>query len=143
MTHRREFIGMALAGSIGLIAGCVGGGRNGSGSVVEETTSVSMTQSQFDPRNIHVDAGATVTWTNESGVDHTVTNASENWSGDTVVASGEEATEGFETAGVYEVYCSFHGAADLSGMSMKVAVGDATIEEPLDTSSSDGGGGGY
>ncbi|MFB6086330.1 MAG: hypothetical protein ABEJ84_05940 [Halodesulfurarchaeum sp.] len=48
----------------------------------------------------------------------------------------------FEESGVYEAYCSYHGSASLSGMSMKIAVGDATIEDPLGESS-DGDGGIY
>lgn len=142
MQHRREFIRTAVAGGLVLVAGCTGGDGNGSGNGTTETpaTSVSMTQSQFDPRNTHVDVGATVTWTNESGVDHTVTSASANWEKDTVVAGDEETTHTFEESGVYEVYCSYHGSVDLSGMSMKIAVGDATIEEPLGESDDDGGG---
>lgn len=144
MTHRREFLRSAVAGGLVLVAGCAGGGTDpGNGTTENGPATVSMTQSQFDPRNSNVDTGATVTWTNDSGVDHTVTSASANWEEDVVVASGEETTHTFEESGVYEVYCSYHGSADLSGMSMKVGVGGATIEEPLGESSDDGGGSVY
>ncbi|MDZ7849836.1 MAG: plastocyanin/azurin family copper-binding protein [Halodesulfurarchaeum sp.] len=144
MTHRREFLRTAVAGGLVLVAGCAGGGSDtGNGTTETGPATVSMTDSQFDPRNIEVDAGTTVTWTNDSGMDHTVTSASTNWEKDTVVASGEETTHTFEESGVYEVYCAYHGSADLSGMSMKVGVGDATIEEPLGESSDDDGGGLY
>lgn len=96
--------------------------------------------SQFDPRNIQVDVGATVTWTNEDSFEHTVTSASDNWSKDTRVPGGEQTTHTFEESGVYDVYCTIHGSANLTGMSMKVGVGGATIESPLGGSEQDGGG---
>lgn len=137
------------------VAGCSGGSGGGGGDTtdgggsdaVKETTEVAMTGSQFQPRNIHVDAGATVTWTNEDGYAHTVTAASDNWSFDEEVSGGGSVSHTFENSGVYDVYCKFHGSADLTGMSMKIAVGDATIEDPLgggggDETTTEGGGGG-
>lgn len=153
---RRNLLKAASAVSAGLLAGCTGGGDGGgdggdggdgggeNGAAVEETATIAMGGSQFDPRNAHVDAGTTVTWTNDDSVGHTVSSASDNWDFDETVDGGGEATYTFEDGGVYDVYCRFHGSADLSGMSMKIAVGDATIENPVGggSSSSDGGGGG-
>lgn len=138
---RRTFLTTAAAIGIGTISGCSGGGGGSGGSNVEETADIAMVDSQFDPRNARVDAGATVTWTNEDTAGHTVTSASDNWELDVTVDGGGEATHTFEASGVYDVYCRFHGSADLSGMSMKIAVGDASIESPLGGSS--GGGGPY
>ena len=76
-----------------------------------------------------------MTWTNEDDTTHTVTSASDNWTQDTEVDGGGQTTHTFEQDGVYDCYCRFHGSTDLSRTSMKVAVGDATIESPL------GGGG--
>ncbi|MFB6281296.1 MAG: plastocyanin/azurin family copper-binding protein [Haloferacaceae archaeon] len=149
MVRRRTLI-RAAAGALALAAGCSGSGgggettAGGGGATVVETTSVSMVDTQFDPRNVRVEAGAEVTWTNEDEGGHTVTAASDNWSLDVEVAGGERTSHAFAESGVYDVYCRFHGSPDLSGMSMKVAVGDATIEDPL-TGGGDGGGegGGY
>lgn len=154
MIRRRAVLGAAATGGLALVAGCTGGnnpgGSSGNGNgdeeaSVEETSSVSMTGQQFDPRNIHVDTGATVTWTNDDSFEHTVTSASDNWNMDSSVAGGKETTFTFEENGVYDVYCTIHGGSDLSGMSMKVGVGDATIESPLGGGSSgdDTGGGAY
>lgn len=143
--NRRTYLTTTAAVAIPMIAGCTGGSGStdgdteGSGDVVE-TTDVSMVGSQFDPRNIHIDIGATVTWTNEDSTAHTVTSASDNWSFDTEVSGGGTAEYTFEESGVYDVYCRFHGSSDLSGMSMKVGVGDATIQSPLGGSEEDGGG---
>lgn len=47
----------------------------------------------------------------------------------------------FAASGVYDGYCRVHGGTALSVMRMNIAVGDATIEEPL--GQGDGGGGPY
>jgi plastocyanin len=116
------------------------------GRQVQESSTVAMVDSQFDPRNIHDHAGRAVTWTNEDSRDHTVTSASANWQVDELVAGGKSVAYTFEDSGVYDVYCSFHGfATDLDGMSMNVAVGDATIEDPVGSgkATTDDGGGAY
>lgn len=146
MISRRRVLAAVTAAAITAASGCTGStGESGDdeGATIEETSDVQMTDSQFQPRNIQIDAGTTVTWTNEDSVEHTVTSASDNWSKDTSVPGGEQTTHTFEDSGVYDVYCSIHGSSDLSGMSMKVGVGDATIESPLGGGETDGGGGYY
>lgn len=137
---RRQLLELVAAGSV-LLAGC--SSSDDDGDPVEETSSVAMADSQFDPRNISVDTGTTVTWTNDDDTAHTVTNASDNWENDTEVAGGAETTHTFEESGVYDVFCRFHGSADLSGMSMKIGVGDATIDDPLGSDGGDDTAGGY
>lgn len=139
--QRRRFLAVAGWAVTAAAAGCLGSGTDstGDGGQVIETTDVSMVGSQFDPRNVNVDAGATVTWTNDDSAAHTVTNASVNWTFDEEVAGGGSTEFTFEESGVYAVYCRFHGSADLTGMSMKVGVGDATIEQPLGGAQGSGG----
>ncbi len=140
--QRRKFLTTSATISIGISTGCLEGdgqqenteGKNGQTSI-QETNSVSMVNSQFSPRNIHIDIGTTVTWTNDDGFGHTITSASDNWEKDTEVSGGGSTTYTFEESGVYDVYCRFHGSEDLSGMSMKIAVGNATIQSPLGTQS--------
>ncbi|TMT85862.1 hypothetical protein E2L06_04345 [Haloterrigena sp. H1] len=135
--NRRTILTATGGMSTLFVTGCLGG----SGPVGEETTDVSMEDEQFDPRNVHADTDATITWTNEGETRHTVTAASDNWEKDSEVPDGAETTHTFGESGVYDVYCSIHGDAELSGMSMKVSIGDATIENPLgDGSDADGGG---
>ena len=142
MTHRRRFLTVFAATTVTAVPGCTGSTGRGSASV-EETSEVTMTESQFQPRNVHVDAGTTVMWTNEDSGEHTVTSTSDNWRVDERVPGGETVEHTFEESGVYDVYCTIHGSADLSGMSMKVGVGDAAIESPLGGSGDDNGGGYY
>lgn len=145
---RRTLLHIGAAGTLGL-AGCIGtsgsGGPSNGRQGVEDTSQVSMTGSQFQPRNIHVDVGTTVTWTNDDTTEHTVTSASDNWNLDKSVPGGESVEHTFEEDGIYDVYCTLHGNRDLTGMSMKVGVGDAMIETPLGSGdgSGDGGDGGY
>lgn len=138
MLSRRSFTRKAFVVGFAGFAGCLGGD-----SGVRETSSVTMVNTQFKPRNIHVDVGTEVTWTNEDSGAHTVSAASNNWSKDTEVAGGGSTTHTFSESGVYDVYCRFHGSQDLSGMSMKIAVGDAEIQNPLGAGGGGGGGGGY
>jgi plastocyanin len=143
---RRTVLSTAASGFV-LIAGCTNGdsgGDNAGGNEpsVEETTSVTLSSNQFEPRNIKVDAETEVTWSNDDSTAHTVTNAADNWNKDTEVSGGGEASHTFDESGVFDVYCTYHGSADLSGMSMKIAVGDATIENPLGGDGDDGGDGG-
>ncbi len=158
---RRRFVETGALVALGtVLAGCQGGdgnggdgdsgdggdGDSGDGSS-DPVETVEMVGSQFEPRNLEVDAGTTVTWVNQDSAAHTVTDASDNWSFDEQIDGGEEASFSFEDSGVYDVYCKFHGSADLSGMSMKIGVGGATIRSPLGGGSggsdgNDGGGGG-
>lgn len=139
-TRRRQFIATSASVALPVAAGCLDSSSGGGGASVEETSNVSMTGSQFRPRNIHVDAGTAVTWANQDSTRHTVTSASDNWSFDETVSGGGSLEHTFDESGVYDVYCRLHGSSDLSGMSMKIGVGDATIESPV--GGGDGGGGG-
>jgi len=160
-TRRRFLETGVLAAVASTLAGCQGssggdteGGDGGSGGGgTTQTTgmddgaggsdgevTVDMVGSQFDPRNLEIDVGTRVVWTNEDSSGHTVSSASDNWSFDREVSGGGSVGFTFDAEGVYDVYCRFHGGEDLSGMSMKVAAGDATIENPLGSGSGDEGG---
>ena len=108
------------------------------GTAIKETSLVSMTGSQFDPRNVHVDVDTTVMWTSEDSTDRTVMGASDNWSEDTTV-SGKETTHIFEESGVCDVYCRFHRSFDPLVMIMKVGVKNTTDKSPLGAGGDDGG----
>ncbi|MDY7082665.1 MAG: plastocyanin/azurin family copper-binding protein [Halobacteria archaeon] len=133
---RRSFLLTAgLATATGL-SGCMGGSSGGGGGVVKSTNKVEIVLGEFLPRNIKVGTGETVTWTNvksdAGSYDHTITSASDNWNKDTQIGPGEKVTHTFEKSGVYDVYCKNHGESDMSGMSMRIAVGSASIQNPLE-----------
>ena len=97
----------ALAATL-LAGGC--GGAGPSEPVV--TTEVKMVQSyRFDPETIEVEAGGTVTWTNEDNFTHTV---EVEGRGDHEVGRGESVSITFEEPGTYDYVCTLH-RRDMSG----------------------------
>ena len=70
------------------------------------TTNVTMPKSyRFDPKTIEVDAGATVTWTNDDNFTHTV---HVDGMEDHKVEPGEQVSISFPTAGTYDYVCTLH-----------------------------------
>lgn len=136
-TRRAVLCAAATAGAFAL-AGCQGD-DGGDGETPTQastpaptapsgpTETVTMFDSSFTPSELEIEQGTTVVWENGDSYAHTVTAASENWEFDVEVPAEGEASHTFERAGLYDVYCRFHGRRDLTGMSMRIAVGDATI----------------
>ncbi len=59
----------------------------------------------FNPKEITVKLGDTVTWTNEDSATHTVTGS--GWSsGD--LGQGQTYSKTFDKSGTYEYHCNFH-----------------------------------
>ena len=102
---RRRFpalLATALA-TTALAAGCGGAGAS---SEPVATTEVKMVKSyRFDPKTIEVEAGATVTWTNEDNFTHTVQVDGQE---DHKVAPGERVSIEFDEPGTYEYVCTLH-----------------------------------
>jgi plastocyanin len=73
------------------------------------TTSVNLQNSTFSPPDIQVSPGATVTFTNNDGINHTVT------FDNTSITSIDSYTTGAKTVtmptatGTYAFHCQFHG----------------------------------
>lgn len=82
-----------------------------------------MDGSSFNVANLEIEAGTTVTWTNKSNMDHTVTSGTRNGDdeGDLFdsgrIAPGGTFTYTFEDAGTYAYFCDLH-----SGMDAEVTV---------------------
>jgi plastocyanin len=93
----------ALLGLVLVAAGCGGGG--GSAEPVA-TTEVAMPKSyRFDPEAIAIEAGQTVTWTNEDNFTHTVqVDGRDNQQ----VEPGESVAETFDEPGTYHYVCTLH-----------------------------------
>jgi plastocyanin len=70
------------------------------------TTQVTMAKSyRFDPKNVEVDAGATVTWTNDDNFTHTV---HVDGMEDHEVEPGDKVSITFAAAGTYHYVCTLH-----------------------------------
>lgn len=84
-----------------------GGGAAGGGGGAE---SVDIVDIDFDPREITVPAGTTVTWTNTGDLPHTVTKDSgpgEDFDSGSL-SSGDTFEQTFTEPGTYDYLCTIH-----------------------------------
>jgi LPXTG-motif cell wall-anchored protein len=106
-----------------------------------QSVDVSALDDAFRPREIEVEPGTTVTWTNEGGTAHTVT--ADNGSFDSGnMDPGDDFSETFVEAGRYPYFCEYHGGEGGEGMSGVVVVtaaggngggGQDGTDDPTDT----------
>jgi plastocyanin len=86
-----------------VVAGC---GDSGESSTPVATTEVTMAKSyRFDPKVIEIEAGQTVTWTNEDNFTHTVEVDGQE---DHKVDRGDSVSIEFDTAGTFDYVCTLH-----------------------------------
>ena len=89
-----------------------------------ETVEVIISGFAFNPENLTISVGDSVTWINQDyGTDHTVT-ADDGSVDSGVMPENEQFTFKFDTPGTYAYYCQFHGGTGGTGMS-----GVITVEE--------------
>jgi plastocyanin len=94
---------VALLAATVFAAGCGGAGES---SEPVATTEVTMVKSyRFEPETIEIEAGQTVTWTNEDNFTHTVEVEGQ---GDHRVGQGESVQIAFEEPGTYRYVCTLH-----------------------------------
>ncbi len=77
---------------------------------------VSIAQMRFEPAEVQITAGDTVTWRNSGAAPHTVTGSNGGPSSGTL-RNSQMFSHTFDTAGTYEYYCAIH-----PGMTGKVVV---------------------
>jgi plastocyanin len=95
---------LPLAASAVLVAaGCAGAGED---AEPVAATEVEMVKSyRFEPKVIEIEAGETVTWTNEDNFAHTVQVEGRE---DHRVEPGESVEVTFDEPGTYEYVCTLH-----------------------------------
>ena len=81
---------------------------------------VTVQNFSFEPKELTVPVGTTVTWTDALGR-HTVESADGFLKSDTLVA-GQAYQKRFDTPGVYDYHCGFHGSKDGTGMTGRIVV---------------------
>ena len=87
-----------------VLAGCAGEAADTSAPV--PTTTVDLPKSyRFEPAAIVVDAGATVTWTNQDEFTHNVAFDGE---APLVMKPGDSVTRAFPTVGTFAYLCTLH-----------------------------------
>jgi Icc protein len=80
---------------------------DGQDNVTTQGSSVSIANFTFDPKELHVDAGSTVTWTNHDDMPHTVLSTTKLLSSP-VLDTDQKYSFTFKDAGVYDYICSIH-----------------------------------
>ncbi len=109
MTRTFVLPAAALLAATVLAAGCGGAGE---ASEPVATTEVTMVKSyRFEPETIEIEAGQTVTWTNEDNFTHTVEVEGQE---DHEVGQGESVAITFDEPGTYEYVCTLH-SQDMDG----------------------------
>jgi plastocyanin len=96
---------LAFAG----VAGC--GNDSDEAAPAESSTgsadAVEIVDFEFEPEEITVPAGTTITFTNEDTAAHTAT-ADDSYFDTKELGKGESAKETFDDPGTYTYYCRFH-----------------------------------
>jgi plastocyanin len=109
MTRRLLLPAVAVLAAAAFAAGCGGSGES---SEPVATTEVKMVKSyRFDPKTIEIEAGQTVTWTNDDNFTHTVEVEGQD---DNEVGKGESVEITFDEPGTYDYVCTLH-SKDMDG----------------------------
>jgi plastocyanin len=108
-----------------VVAGCGDddddGGGGGGGATTEEqaapeasggSTEVSMKDIKFDPGEVTVNAGDTVTWVNDDSVGHDVTADGFKSGEPGEMQNGDTFEHTFDEAGTFDYVCSVHPGMD-------------------------------
>ena len=105
---RQRFLLPLAALAVLVAAGCGGAGE----AEPVAATKVEMVKSyRFDPKVIEIEAGDTVTWTNDDNFTHTVQVDGQE---DHKVEPGESVEITFDEPGIYEYVCTLH-SQDMDG----------------------------
>jgi plastocyanin len=109
VTRRLLLPAVAVLAAVSIAAGCGGSGES---SEPVATTEVEMVKSyRFDPKTIEIEAGQTVTWTNEDNFTHTVEVEGQD---DNEIGKGESLEITFDDPGTYDYVCTLH-SQDMDG----------------------------
>lgn len=103
---------VAVLAALLLTLTACGSGEDGDGGDGGGSAAVTLENISFQPADLEVDAGTTVTFTNEDAVAHTVTAGTPDAPGDAfddeLGSEGASTTITFDEAGTVELYCRFH-----------------------------------
>ena len=121
---RRMFGAMSVVG-FGLFGVHPGPARAGSGATVYANGN-RPANSSYDPANVTINVGDSVTWTAQSG-DHTATSYGGTFDSNAIAADSEphSYTFQFTKAGIYRYYCR-----EIPGMVAEVTVNDPSGPPP-------------
>jgi plastocyanin len=117
---KRALVVFALSLILALVNSCSKSSSNEPVVTPPASNTVTIQSMAFSPSTITITAGATVKWTNNDAIAHTVTsNTGAFDSGN--MAAGATYSYTFSTAGTYNYHCTYH-----SGMTGTVMVNAAS-----------------
>jgi plastocyanin len=104
-------VGLCAIAAVGLTASCFSERATGTSADCEGTTAspcvVDIRDYRFEPAELRVPAGATVTWTNRGADVHTSTSDGPGWDSGNVVP-GASYSRTFPTTGSFPYHCEPH-----------------------------------
>jgi plastocyanin len=90
-----------------------------------QTNYIYIQSSAYNPDQLAINVGETVTWIHDDNTEHTVTSDDSLFNSGTMLF-GDQFSYKFDTAGTYTYYCLFHG----HGMAGAIVVAEATENNP-------------
>lgn len=97
----------SMIGSSGMMGG-YGSAHDASNASPTTGNAVTMQNYAFQPANLHVRVGTTVTWTNSDSVPHTVTFGDSSLKSSGLMQRGDRYSYPFTTAGTFTYSCAVH-----------------------------------
>ena len=71
---------------------------------------VRITDGRFDPRQVEVAVGGSVTWVNDDATEHRLASTSPNVIDSPLIGKAGAYTRGFATPGEFRYYCTIHNS---------------------------------
>ena len=109
MRRRLAYLGALLAGVLLLVPIAIAQGQDqgAQSPPSQDVVSVSIGDNYFDPADIAIESGTTVTWTNDGQMPHTVT-ADDGSFDSEELNPGDSYTVTFSGSGTVPYYCEVH-----------------------------------
>jgi plastocyanin len=87
----------------------------------QDQPAISVQDNLFQPSQVQVTAGETVTWSQDGAMQHTIT-ADDGSFDSAIINPGDTFSFTFDAPGTYQYYCQIHGGPGGEGMSGVVVV---------------------
>jgi plastocyanin len=108
LRHRVTLRALVLCASLAWLAQPTSTAADPALQTDEEQRGVSITAFTFEPAEMTISTGESITWVNTDGVPHTSTGSTRLWGG--VLTTDESFTYTFDAAGTYPYFCEIHPA---------------------------------
>ncbi len=100
--------GYGMMGGNGMMGGYGNAQQNPANAAPVPGNAVTIQNFAYQPANLQVKVGATVTWTNQDTAPHTVTFRDSALTGSALLPKGQSFTYTFTKAGTVSYYCQVH-----------------------------------